>query len=171
MNFNLGVIKMICYIFSISLQIAGALLLIFFLISTKRENIIRNFFGRGIILKNGNTKEIIYNKEAFLEEYRNAYLNKCSFIYIAVGYVLGIFGELKPECKLVAFFMVVLLSMLIMFLSIFGSKFLVKIFIKKSGDITDDELKKLGIEPDLESISNENIDSLFTDDNKCQYKR
>ena len=80
----------IVYIISISLQVAGALLLIAYSISTKRDDVIKKFSGKGFIHRDNNTNEISYNEKAFFQEYKMAYIDKLSFIYILFGYLLGL---------------------------------------------------------------------------------
>ncbi len=84
----------LCYIVSISLQLAGALMLIVFAFSTKRENVIRAFARSHMITLDGNTRELSYNHKAFIETYKTAYYTKISVIFISVGYLLGIFGNI-----------------------------------------------------------------------------
>lgn len=57
----------IVYIISISLQVAGALLLIAYGISTKRDDVIKRLFGNGIIHRDNDTNEISYNEKAFFK--------------------------------------------------------------------------------------------------------
>ena len=87
----------ICYIVSISLQLAGALMLIVFAFSTKRENVIRAFARSHMITQDGNTKELSYNHEAFIETYKTAYYTQISVIFISVGYLLSIFGNIGDK--------------------------------------------------------------------------
>ena len=85
-------INTLVYIGAISLQVTGALLLLLFSVSTKRVDVIRKFGDGGIITYDEETKELNYKEEAFKEAYRTSYLNKISFFYIGVGYLLGVFG-------------------------------------------------------------------------------
>ena len=85
----------VMYIGAIALQVAGALLLLVFAVSTKRETIVRGFASNKLVLENGNTEEISYNKEAFKQYYRNAYLSKCAFFYIVAGYFFGVFANIE----------------------------------------------------------------------------
>ena len=78
----------LAYIFSISLQIAGALLLLIYSISTKRESVIRRFVGKGLLARQG--ERLDYDEKAYKEEFCRAYLNKFSFGFIAFGYLLGV---------------------------------------------------------------------------------
>jgi PBP1b-binding outer membrane lipoprotein LpoB len=59
-----------------------------------------------------------------------------------------------------------LLVVILIFLANCISKKLAKKSLEKHGDITNDELKKHGISPDVENISNEKIDEMFDDKEK-----
>ena len=69
------------YTLSIALQVAGALMLIVFAISTKRRSIIRSFASSSVIFEDGDTHKLEYNHEAFIAVYRTAYYSKISVIY------------------------------------------------------------------------------------------
>ena len=58
----------IIYILSISFQLAGALLLMIFALSTKREKIIQQFAGKGLIYRDNNTDKLSLTKR-FLEKH------------------------------------------------------------------------------------------------------
>ena len=110
----------LCYIASIALQVSGALLLVWYATSAKRENVIRRFFGNGIVTNDSETNEIVYDEEAFFQEYKITYISKWSFIYILAGYVLGVFGKLPNDsinCKLKAIILIIALLVLVMFLT------------------------------------------------------
>ena len=81
-------IYFIIYIFAISFQVSGTLQLLISFVSTKRDDIIRRFIGKGLLFRDNNTKKIEYDKSAYKYEYKTAYLNKCSFIYIFIGYLI-----------------------------------------------------------------------------------
>ena len=87
----------IIYIIAISLQISGAVQLSLSFVSTKRDNVIRNFIGKGIISRDNNTKTVYYDKKAYKQVFKSAYLNKFSFIYIFLGYLLGIWGTIEKN--------------------------------------------------------------------------
>ena len=153
----------IIYILSISLQLAGALLLMIFALSTKREKIIQQFAGKGLIYRDNNTDKLSYNETVFREAYRNAYLNKCAFAFIGLGYLSGIFGDIGLNNKfLIAFFIIICTAILM------GTTYIiVECFTKHckivNQKITSDELLAIGIEPDLENISDDKIQELFKD--------
>lgn len=151
----------IFYVVAISLQVSGALQLLLSFVSTKRDNVIRNFIGKGIISRDNNTKIIDYDKKAYKQVFKSAYLNKFSFIYIFLGYLLGIWGTIEKESKSKATIFIILTTIVILTIS----NLLITLYVKKSKkvnrEITNEDLERLQIQPDIENISNEEIEKLF----------
>lgn len=133
-------------------------MLIIFSLSTKRKDIIRVFAKSHMIVRDGNTKELSYNHEAFVDTFRSAYYSKISVGFIAAGYIIGVFGDIGDSNRwIVAWIIVALTAVLIM---------IAKIVIEKtvSNDIkpiTNDELQDAGVEVDMESMSNQVIDEIL----------
>ena len=148
----------IIYILSISFQITGALLLLFYSTSAKREAIIRRFVGKGLLTREGDKVE--YNQEAYKNEYVLAYLNKFSFGYIAGGYLLNVFINTENECKWLVVICILLLTPLIMFFSLKGISFLVS-YLKRNDKITNEDLKAFDIKPDMDLMTSEDVDQLL----------
>ena len=149
------------YVLSIALQVAGALLLMKNVLSTKRDNVIRRFSGHNVIEKDNNTNEISYNADVFIDTYRQAYLSKAAFLYIAMGYLLGVFGTTEGCSKLLLVIGIVLLTA---FFMVIAYK-VVEMILKRSKDvntaITNEDLERLKIKPTMTNISNADIDALF----------
>ncbi len=149
------------YILSIAFQVAGALLLMINSLSTKREKVIKRFASSKIIFRHNNTGEISYNEEALRDEYRNAYLNKLAFSYIAVGYIIGVFGEIGDGSRVCIALLIIGIASVIIGASYLSIWFVLKYNKEINREITNEELNSLGIEPDLEDIPNHLIDALF----------
>lgn len=150
-------IYFIIYIFAISFQVSGALQLLISFVSTKRDDIIRRFIGKGLLFRDNNTKKIEYDKSAYKYEYKTAYLNKCSFIYIFIGYLIGVWGIVDNTQRLWAFIFIIILTTLILFIT----NFVISLYLNKSKninrEITNNDLERLHLEPDIENISNKEI--------------
>lgn len=156
---NIGerIMDNIIYIVSISLQVAGALLLMFFSISTKRENIIRAYFGKGSSKRKDNSNEIEYSEKTFKDIYKTAYLTKFSFAYIALGYLLSIYGEsseVNRNCITILIIGCTILCILLAFGIVAMIMKYSKIVNKK---VTYDELSKLDLEVDIVISSEETL--------------
>lgn len=154
-------IKALVYIFSISFQVAGAMILLLFTLSTKRLEIIKRFSGTGMIFRDGDTGELSYNENEFVNTFREGYLNKFAIAYIAIGYFAGVFGEIGQNNRILVSFCVVTFTALLLMLTCH----LVERVLKKStvvnARITNEELEQAGIEPDMESISEEEMKKQF----------
>lgn len=153
--------RTIIYILSLSFQVAGALLLLFFAKSTKRENVVRNFVGNGIIKIDNNTMELDYDTNAFKENYRVAYLNKFAFLYIAIGYILGVFGCIEWKSKIVVAILIIFGTIIIMVITYACVNCLIKYLKDSNKKITNEELMKFGIKPNIGTISFDKIDAFF----------
>jgi hypothetical protein len=160
----------IVYILAISLQVAGALLLMVHAVSAKRSKVIRRFSGRGLIYKDGNTGELSYDKEAFKDSFKDVYLNKSAFAFIALGYALGVFGENKSDNRLIVLLCIIASTGIL----IIAAQLIVSLVVKNKKnakfELTDEELVKAGKSADIGSISNEGLQEIlnevFTNDVK-----
>ena len=151
----------IIYILAISLQVSGALLLILFSASTKRDEIIRRFVGKELMSRDGDDGELTYDEQAYREEFKVAFLNKISFVYIASGYLFGVWGEIENASKLLSTFFIAIVTMTIMSISIFGITFYIKKSKNVGRKITNDDLKRLNLEPTITSISEKDIAEMW----------
>lgn len=152
--------SILAYIIAISLQLSGALLLLLYAFPTKRDDLIKSFAKSSVIFRDNNTDKIFYNTQAFTDMCKNAYLNKFAFIYILAGYVVGIFGEIGAVNKAMVMLYVLALFVIELCLARFIVRAICKCSKKVNQEITNDELLKLNIEPDIENISMKEIDKL-----------
>lgn len=159
-------LKEILYCLAISLQLSGAILIIYN--SGKnldRDNLIKNFLKNSFTTKtqkenSGIKKDVlIYNHEAFLDFIQLQYKNFISFIYIFVGYILGILGEIHN--KILGVMIIIGCTLGVIYIT---SK-CIKTKIKKIKKIDSEELEKLNIDPNMETATEEEIDSLFEERN------
>ena len=98
------------YIFAIAFQLAGA------------ELLIMNYWGKpiSILKKQELDKETHVEEETLVlrcetesEIVSNIRLNRIAFIMIAIGYVVGIFGDVQNSCKWFVAICVIILSVLL----------------------------------------------------------
>jgi hypothetical protein len=143
------------YIVSISFQLAGALLLLLFIMSTKRRKVIMRFLSNGFISRDGNTNELNYKEDAFKNHFSEAYLAKCSFFYIVVGYLTGVFGLNSSENIFCSFILILICTFLFIIITLLFVKTIMKYKKGINIKITYDELIELGLSPDIASIPNE----------------
>lgn len=155
-------VKALVYIFSISFQVAGAMILLLFTLSTKRLEIIKRFSGTGMIFRDGDTGELSYNENELVNTFREGYLNKFAITYIAIGYFAGIFGEIGQNNRVLIAFCVITFTALILMLTCYLVERVLKKASVVNARITNEELEQAGIEPDMESISGEEIKKTFS---------
>ena len=159
--------KIILYILSITLQVTGSILLMIYLLSTDRKKIIKKFSNSNtIISEDGNTGEILYNIEAFKDEFKDAYLNKVAFCFIAIGTLMSIFGEKENVNEWILCLIIIFLVICIIITSIKIINKIIEKSININKKITKCELKELGISAELRSIPNEEIGKMFSDKNQ-----
>ena len=151
---------MTLYILSVSLQVAGALLLMLNVLSTKREKVIRRFVGKGLLCRDNNTNAISYDQNALKAVFQEAYLSKFAFAYIIMGYLFGVFGTIASEYRNIIATAIVAATALLILLSYLVVYLILKFSKKVNREISNEELISLGIEPDIENISNEEINRI-----------
>ena len=100
------------YIVAIAFQLAGA------------ELLIMNYWGKpiNILKKQELDKETHPEEETLVIECRtepeivsNIRLNRAAFIMIAIGYLVGVFGDVQDSCKWFVVACVIVLSVLLAF--------------------------------------------------------
>lgn len=147
------------YILSISLQVAGALLLMFFSLSAKREQIIKRFVNKNFIIRNEN-EELEYDEGELKSTFRTAYLSKFSFGYIALGYILGIFGDINDSI-LYTIIGIILGTIVLMVIAYWITSIILKHSKNANQELTKEELANYGLEPNMTAISEKEIQEIW----------
>ena len=151
---------MIIYCLSIAFQLAGALVLLIYGVSTKRTTILSSFSDNVFISLDGNTNEINDLSIPLKSRFKQAFLNKSAFICLAIGYFLGVFGSIEGNERCLSFLIIIVFTILI----IIGIHIIVRISLKQTkvtNPVKINELEQVGIKPNVESVSNEDIKKLF----------
>lgn len=89
-------LKNVWYILAISFQLAGALLLICHYMRNTEKQIKGSYFSQDAIVKTENGK-VKLRKEKVRTKAEEIYINRIAFTYIAIGYFLGIFGDIEDR--------------------------------------------------------------------------
>ncbi|MBR5091716.1 MAG: hypothetical protein IK093_20020 [Ruminiclostridium sp.] len=95
-----------------------------------------------------------------METYRIAYFSKVSVAFIAVGYLIGVFGDIGTGNRLLAAVSIIALTAVLIAITVL----LVNKLVRNVSKITNEELKAAGAEPDMESISKDEVDALFDEE-------
>ena len=146
----------ILYIFSIAFQVAGAVLLMFLSLSTNRRKVINRFINKNMIFSDGNTKKLTYDKDEFKNIFKQSYLANFSFLYIIVGYILGIFGNTEGFNNWLILIFVVIVTIILIGLAYFIVMQIIKHSKNINREITNEELEKLDtdeVKSDLHEIA------------------
>lgn len=121
-------LKTLLYIISISFQLAGALILVKRFNPRKvKEQVLkeveeeRKKGGIPWHTYGSNGLQHTESKEILQAKAEELYLNGLAFIYIAAGYILGIFGEIKKNRWIVLIF-VIALAVIIMMISVLACR-------------------------------------------------
>ena len=93
-------VRVIAYVFSLAFQVAGAVLLIIKYFGRTKERIFEEYFPGSNIAERDENDITTLNKEKVQMCVRNIYDNRMAFLFIAIGYILSIFGEIDGECKI-----------------------------------------------------------------------
>lgn len=152
-------INTMIYIFSLSFQLAGAILLIIKYFGKTKNRIIEEYFPGSNIIERDEKNICRMERDKVRESVRKVYDNRMSFIFIAVGYILSIF-ENKSYLSKVYIALFVILGALIIILIEKGICLLVsKMFYKNDIEIPYDELAYIADT----TISEEEIDNMSND--------
>lgn len=95
--------EVLMYIFSLAFQVAGAVLLIIKYFGTTREQIIDEYYPGSNIANPDKNGMVTLEVDIVKKCVRRIYDNRMAFVFIAVGYVLSIFGETGTCCKICLF--------------------------------------------------------------------
>lgn len=140
------------YILSISLQVSGALLLMLFSLSTRRKQVVKRFISKNLVIRDSNEK-LTYDVKELKNTFRIAYLNKFSFGFIAMGYLLGIYGDLNNANLLCVTIWVILGSLLLMAIAYILTSLILKFSKIAQRTLTEMELKQYDLEPNISMIT------------------
>lgn len=89
----------IAYIGALAFQLTGAILLIVYYCGKTKERLYREYFPSGGVIAANKNLIVKLEKKRLQECARKIYDNRLSFIYIAFGYFLSIFGDPEDVCK------------------------------------------------------------------------
>lgn len=134
-------------------------MLLWYSASTKRDDVIKRFMKRRFVSENKNTNSIEYDEKTYKEEFKVAYLNKISFGYIAVGYIINVWGDCSSFCKIIIVMVIVICSVLVMFLTYKGVLLWTHFSKKVNMKISNEDLERLGICPDFTTVSFDEIEN------------
>lgn len=101
------------YILSLSFQVAGAVLLIIKYWGKTKDRIVDEYFPGSNIIERDEEDNIKLEKEKVQVCARNIYDNRMAFVFIAIGYILSIFGSMNSISKIYILILVILFTVII----------------------------------------------------------
>ncbi len=97
--------ELLFYIVAISFQLSGSILLIcFFINKCSRKNILKSTYENNIDLDYGEETQThgrVFRLDVndIRRKANNSYKNVLAFVFLSLGYVLSIFGNIGTNCK------------------------------------------------------------------------
>ncbi len=128
------------YVFTLGLQLAGALILIIQYLGKTRKRIISEVFpGSGIANNDGydNAKIPVEQVHACVKK---VYANRIAFVYIALGYAFSVFGDKKESNEWTLFCLVILIAIILIICEMGIAKLFSALFHNKEMLVSYEEL-------------------------------
>lgn len=130
------------YTMSISLQIAGALILLWSLGNTKKK-VIKSYFPGSNIAERDDNNRVCLRKEKLRKKAKDIYMNRIAFIFLIIGYGLSLFGELADYNEWKALVIIQIESICIIFIGLIISKLIAIIKFKEDIYVDYNSLKEV----------------------------
>ncbi len=86
-------ISQLFFLFSIALQVSGALILIIFCWGNTEKRVLNTIFPANTSVHREEDNTVIISKEKLYKAHKEILLNRYAFIFICAGYLLNLFGE------------------------------------------------------------------------------
>lgn len=154
------------YILAISLQVAGAICLIINYWGNVKEKVIMTYYAGGEIPKAQDNNMVRLKRERLQSCAKDIYMNRFAFICIAIGYGLGLYGEITENTnKLNALLAIILFCILIICIGCSISGLVSKKVYKEDMEVDRKIIEKIADVQWSDKEEREFIDSLFKDDN------
>lgn len=133
------------YEFSISAQLSGAILLLFWCFSKISKNVLDMCFPGVIFAKRKETGELYIEKELVQRKVKNILLNVWAFVYIVAGYLSAVFCENDMKNLWNKFLWIVGMTAIFIVLAQCTSKYVSAAWGKEDRILTDEEIEKYNI--------------------------
>lgn len=120
------------YILAISFQLAGAELLIVNYWRLPLEQLVEIELNKQPHVKDEST--FCLGGENKLEISRNILLNRFAFVFIALGYLFGVFGDMQDYCRWFVAFWILVISVMITLSTNYVVGKMIKLMLDKNGN-------------------------------------
>lgn len=159
-------IKLLLYILSLAFQIAGAVLLIIKYCGKTKQRIINEYFPGSNLIERDDNDMLHLEKKKVQVCVKRIYDNRISFAYIAIGYVLSVFGESSNSSKaVIIFYMLFFTTALILVEKIISASF-ARLLYQSDIEMKYSEIEEIADTVITEKEIDEIINGIFREDEK-----
>lgn len=166
MNCELLETESIAYILSLAFQVAGAVLLIIKYCGNTKQRIIDEYFPGSNIAERDENDNAKLEKEKVQKCAQTIYDNRAAFVFIAIGYILSVFGDAQDKCKLCMLAYVIVFTMAIIVLEKRISIKISKVIYRNDIEIPYNDIKNRADTEATESEIDEMFNNTSMNDNK-----
>lgn len=148
------------YLLSLSLQIAGSFILIYFCWGKTKSLVFNTIFPANTAIHREEDNTVIICKHKLINAHKKILLNRIAFIFIGMGYLLSVFGSNEGLCRWMGMLLIVIMSAIIMALGVMGVCLIAKLQNKKDYTISYEHLCLI-LESDVNAnLTNTEIDEI-----------
>lgn len=148
--------EQLIYLLSLSLQVSGALILILFCWGKTERRVLNTIYSATSSIHRENDNTVIIDKEKLYKAHKEVLLNRNAFIFIAVGYLLSLFGTSEGICHWIGFVIVLIVSVLLVGVGVLLAHTIAKISNRNDRRYTFEDLcSKLDKDVDTNMIDSD----------------
>ena len=144
--------------FSMSAQLAGAIILLLWSFGKVRKNAIEMCFPSIVAVDIDSEGNGILKKEVLQKNVEKIFLNVWALACIVCGYIMAIFTSNNMEYTLEKAVVVALLTTLLIIIGYISARYMSKGWFKDDVKLTQEDMEKMNV---LSPFSEKDIDSLF----------
>ena len=119
------------YLFSLSLQVSGALILIMFCWGNTERRVLNTIFSANANVHREDDDTVIISREKLIRVHKNVLLNRTAFILIAIGYLLSLFGTNEGVCAWTGLMIVLVASAILVGIGVVTVRLIAKVCNRK----------------------------------------
>lgn len=149
-----------CYIFAVALQMSGAIILILYFCGKTKDRILKEYFPGSNTVERDENNKVILDKGKIRNCAAKIYMNRLAVIYIAFGYLVGIYGSIEACSADYVLIMVILISCIFVIAGQWFSIIFSSIIYREDWKLDYDEISDIA---DTFATDAE-IDEIFKDD-------
>lgn len=146
------------YVFSISAQLSGALILLLWSCSKIGTNVLDMCFSGVTFAKRNNSGEVYIEKETIRRKVKTIFLNVWAFIYIAFGYLTSVFAPNNEENLWLKAILIIGFTAILLLIAVICSQYVSAAWGRTDRVLTAEEVIKYNVPT---TVSEQEISELF----------